>query len=417
MLISAVQFAVAAEEPNTPAELLTIDDYLRYAAMHNAGLKSSFEQWQAALQQVPQAQALPDPRITYGYYIEEVETRVGPQKQRVGISQMFPWFGKIEARTDAAAAKARAARQRYEAAKLKLFNDVKNAFYEFAYLGHAIRIADENLELVKHFEDVARTKYTAAVAGHPDLIRVQVEMAKLEDILRSLQEMRKPSVARLNASLNRPADANLPWPGTESFEPTRLEQRALMDILIQKNPQLAELGHEAEAARSRIELAKKKFYPNIGVGVDWIQTDRAMSSGLSDSGKDPVILMFSMNLPLWQDSYRAGERQARAELIKTEQKRIETENSLLAKVTQVLYDYDDSIRKINLYRNTLIPKAEELLDASETAYQAGTVDFLSLIDSQRMLLQYQLSYERATADNQQKLAELEMLIGVRLGAK
>ncbi len=89
------------------------------------------------------------------YFIEEVETRVGPQRNKFGIMQTFPWFGKIEARGDVATAKAKAARQRYEANKLKLFWQVKDAFYEFTYLATAVDTAKENLELLQHFEEIA----------------------------------------------------------------------------------------------------------------------------------------------------------------------------------------------------------------------------------------------------------------------
>jgi len=88
-------------DANTPVEL---EDYLAFAAMHNAGLQVAFEQWKIAVEQVPQAKSLPDPKFTYGYFIEEVETRVGPQRNKLEIMQTFPWFGEIEARTDAAAA-------------------------------------------------------------------------------------------------------------------------------------------------------------------------------------------------------------------------------------------------------------------------------------------------------------------------
>ncbi len=124
--------------------------------------------------------------------------------------------------------------------------------------------------------------------------------------------------------------------------------------------------------------------------------------------------MFSMNLPLWRDSYKAAEQQARSVLRKTEQQRTEAENTIIASAVQVLYDLEDSGRKIKLYGDVLVPKAEELLQASETAYQGGTIDFLSLIDAQRTLLNFQLQYERAMTDNQQKLAELEMFVGTEL---
>jgi outer membrane protein TolC len=391
-------------------DLQRLEDYLRYASLNNAELKAKFHQWKAAVEEVPQAKALPDPEVKYGYYTRQSDMQMN---QMVGVMQMFPWFGKIDARTEAAAKSAEAAQQKYQAARLALFKEVKEGFYEYVYLAKTTGIAMENLELLRHFEEVARTKYTAAEAGQPDVIRAQVELARVEYILRSLEQLREPVVSRLRSALTLPADTNLPWPKQEEFEVVPLDYERLVTLLVQKNPELAGLNFEAMAAKSRIELAKKNFYPDIGVGVEWTEFER--SGGMS--GRDSVALMFKINLPLWRDSYSAGERQAQAMAMSTEQEKIDTENSLLAKAAQSYYDYNDSIRRIRLYRDTLIPKGEELLRASETAYKGGTIDFLSLIDSQRLLLDYYLSYQRALADNRQKLAELEMLVGTELDVK
>ncbi|MDD5010616.1 MAG: TolC family protein, partial [Phycisphaerae bacterium] len=388
-----------------------------FASLNNAALKAKFEEWKAALEQIPQAKSLEDPKFTYGYYLQEVETRVGPQRQKFGIMQVFPWLGKIEARTDVAAAKAKAARQGFEAAKLKLYWQVKKEFYEFSYLKEAIDIAQQNLELINHFEQVALTKYTTSAGTHPDIIRAQIESAKYDEIVVSLKELKKPQIAALNAIFNRPADTELNWPQKPEFVNIAVDIQQLINLLREKNPQLAQLGWEIEAARSNVELAKKKFYPDIGVGVDWIQTGHAQMSGVRDSGKDAVVLMFSMNIPLWRDSYKAAEEQAKANVRKAAQQKINAENTLMAQTVQVLYDIQESQRKIDLNGNILIPKAEQLVNASEAAYKAGTVDFLSLIDSQRMLLKYTLDYQRLLTDNQQKLAELEMLTATDLSEK
>jgi outer membrane protein TolC len=405
---------MASQQPTDTNDLHVLSDYLRYASLNNAELKAKFEEWKAALEQVPQAKALDDPKFTYSYFIEEVETRVGPQRNKFGIMQVFPWFGKIEARTDVATAKAKAARQRYEANKLKLFWQVKDAFYEFTYLATAIDTAKENLELLKHFEEIARTKYRTAAAIHPDIIRAQVELATLEDVLKSLEQFREPTVAKLNSVLNRPAGMELTWPKKEPPKEVQLNRQYIIETLIRANPQLAELNWEVEAAKAKVELAKKKFYPDIGVGLNWIQTDTAASAGVRDSGKDPVVLMFSMNIPLWRDSYKAAERQAKANVRKTQQQKVNTENKTIAQAVKVMYDVEDSQRKIRLYGDILVSKAQELVQASEAAYRAGTIDFLSLIDAQRMLLKYTLDHERAITNNQQKLAELEMLVGSEL---
>jgi len=393
----------------------TLSDYLRYAALNNAGLKAAFEQWKMAVEQIPQVRSLPDPKFTYGYFIEEVETRVGPQQNKLEIMQTFPWFGKIEARTDAAASAAKAARQRYESAKLKLFYEVKDAYYEYVYLAEAIKIAQDNLELIKHFEQVARTKYVTAAIGHPDVIRAQVELAKLEDHLKTLEELRTPIVARLNASLNRRSLEMLPWPqAQQKFQAAEVNREKIISLLRKQNPELKALDFEKESAQYRLELAKKKFWPDVGVGLGWIDTGNAMNPGTPDSGKDPIILMFSMNVPLWRESYKAAELQAKADVIRTSEQKKEVENTIVARTERALYDFEDSKRKTELYGNVLVPKAEELLRASETAYLAGTIDFLSLINAQQKLLEFQLHYERSTTDNQQGLARLEMLVGGEL---
>jgi outer membrane protein TolC len=394
-----------AERPpadgNTPQ---TLPEYLRYAALHNAGLKAAFEEWRAALEQIPQAQALPDPKFTYDYFIEQVATR-----QQAGLMQMFPWFGKIAARTDAAAAGANAAQSRYEAKKLQLFFDVRQAFYEFTYLAGATRVAGENLDLMQHFEEVARTRYLTAAGTHPDVIRAQIEVAKMQDELITLERQRAPTVARLNAVLNRPAEAPLPWPREEPAQPVQVDRGTVIAALKARNPELRAMGFDVERFRSEIGVAKRNFYPDIGVGVEWMEMGKDMMGPDND-----VMVGLELNLPIWRRSYRAGELQARAMARRAQYERKNFENDLVARTERALYEFDDSGRKVRLYGDVLVPKAQQLIGASEAAYMAGTVDFLSLIDAQRTLLQFQLERERAWANHQQNLAELEMLAGTDL---
>jgi outer membrane protein TolC len=241
-----------------------------------------------------------------------------------------------------------------------------------------------------------------------------MERAVLEDELAALEEMRQPIMARLNAVLNRPSEGLLPWPSGQTYQAVEIDRAQIFALLRRHNPQLQAMDLDIASARSRIELAKKRYYPSLGVGVDWIDTDDARMPGVADSGKDPVILMFSTALPIWRKSYGAAELQARAERRRLSYQKEDLENSLLARAERILYDFADSGRKVRLFGGVLAPKAEELVGASETAYAAGTIDFLSLIDAERTLLRFRLEHERAQANRQQTLAELEMLIGAQL---
>lgn len=414
LVVSQVAYCTDNTPPSTENPS-TLQDYLRYAALHNAGLKSAFENWKATLQQIPQAKALPDPRFNYAYFIEQVETRVGPQENKFGISQTFPWFGKIKARTDAVAAFANAAQKQYQAEKLRLFYRVKDAFYEYVYLKSAINIAEQNLELLKHFEEVARTKYMTAAGGHPDIIRAQIELAILEDKLKSLQQLRQPITADLNSILNRRENSPLDWPQRPNFEPVEINRSEVIATMRVHNPELTALQFEITAARSLITLAKKKVYPDITFGIDWIQTGSANNPNVSDSGKDPIVAMVSMNLPLWGESNKAAQRQAKLKFAKAASKKIQKENDIISHLAKVMYNYHDSNRKIALYRDILIPKAKEMVQTSEVAYRAAQIDFLSLIDAQRKLLNFELLHDRALTDNRQRLAEIQMLTGTEIG--
>lgn len=388
-----------------------LNDYIAYAALNNPQLEAAFNRWKAALEMVSQARTLPDPRFNYGYFIQEVETRVGPQIQGVGISQMFPWFGKLKLRGDVALEGANAAQQQYEAAKLKLFDEVKQAYYELYYLGRAIGIAEENVHLLEYFEELARSKYEAGTALHADVIKAQVELDRLRDRWRSLLDVKNPTLARLNAALNRPADAPLPWP--TNFPPAQISTNAsaLVERLKAVNPELKSLDFVAEKERANIALAKKEFYPDVTIGLNYIDTGDARMPGVSDSGKDPVILGFSMNIPLWWGKYRAGVREAESRYTATQQERQDRANLLTTDLKLALFKYQDAERKIALYRDALIPKADENVKVIQRSFEAGKSDFLSLIDAERILLEFQLTYERAVANREQGLSTVEQLVG------
>ena len=248
-------------------EQSTLSDYLACAALNNPGLKAAFERWKASVERIPQVKALPDPRFNYAYFIQSVETRVGPQRQMFGISQTFPWFGKLGLRGDQAIEAANAEKERYEAAKLKLFYQVKNAYYEYYFLARAIAVTGENLELLRRLEDVVRTRYASGAAAYADVIRAQVELGKLEDSLRTLQDLRVPISAKLDAALDRPGKEILPWPGHVVEEKANFSDEQLMGWLREGNPSLKAQDFAAAKEQVSIDLAKKDYLPDVHAWV------------------------------------------------------------------------------------------------------------------------------------------------------
>lgn len=418
---------VSESHTSAPQNLPTLDvkseisDYLAYAALNNPGLEAAFNLWKAALQKVPQVRSLPDPRFTYSYFIKEVETRAGPQRHKFGLSQMFPWFGKLDLKGDVALEAANAEAQRYEASKLKLFFEVKDVYYEYYYLARAIATTEEHMQLVDYLENVARTKYGAGEASYGDVIKAQVELGKLEDRLLTLRDLRDPVMAKLNEALNRPFNQPLPWPKAIPEEEVVFSNEEILTWLKENNPELKAMDFTVEKEKAAIDLAKKDYYPDLTLGVQYINTNPALKPPpdpetgermrVKDDGKDPVIAVFSINVPLWYGKYRAGEKEARVRYLAALKQRSERENNLIADLKMVLYNFRDAERKINLYRDTLVPKAEQQQSVIQQAFAAGRTDFLDVIDAERTLLEFQLSFERALANRAQRLAQLEMLVG------
>lgn len=395
-------------------ENASLSTYLKYAALSNAGLEAAFNRWKAELELIPQVRALPDPRFSYTYFIEEVETRVGPQKQKFEISQTFPWFGTLGLKENMATESAEAARQRYESAKLKLFYAVKRNYYEYYYLARAIAITKQNIKLLAELEAVARVKFKASSARHSAVIKAQVELGRLRDRLQTLLDFRTPLTAKLNAALNRPLKSDLTWPTAIPDLDTSLSEGELFNMARTSNPELKAMKHLLEKESSGIELARKSYYPNIKLGAGLIETGDANMLDTDGSGKDPIMATIAISLPIWRGKSRAGVREGREREKAAKEHLKNSENNLLADIELAFYYFRDAERKITLYRDGLIPKARESLQVNNQAFESGKSEFLDVIDSERVLLEFELSYERALANRAQRLAELEMLVGREL---
>ncbi len=396
-----------ASFPDNPS----LSDYLEFAALHNPGLKAAFDRWKGALWKIPQVRSLPDPRFTYAYFIKEVETRVGPQRQKFALAQTFPWLSKLRLRGDVAAREAERYRALFEAEKWKLFERVKKAYFEYAYLHQAIRVTEENIRLLKHLEKTLQVQYAASIAPYSALVRLQTEMGKLEDRLKTLEDLRKPLMAELNAALNRPGNAPLPWPGPVRLASVGLRDEEIRVRMLEENPEIRALAARAAKEEAGIRLAKTEYYPDVTLSVETVDTGDALKSNTPGSGTNPVIVGVSLNLPVWWSKYDAGVREAAAKWRTAQGALEEKKNDLLARVSLVLYKYRDAERKIDLYKNGLLPKAEHSLHVTLQDFETGLGSYLDVIDAQRILLEFELAYERAEADKAQRLAELERLIG------
>jgi outer membrane protein TolC len=391
-----------------------LDDYLAIATNHNPALKAAFYNWKAELEKAGYAGALPDPMFTYSYFVENVETRVGPQNHRFGLMQSFPWFGTLGAKKAIATEAANAAYQKYNAEKLRLYYQVKAAYYDYFYLGRDLSLTRDNMELLKFWESVARTRYKVALKQHPDVIKAQVELGKLEDRLLSLEEQIRPTKARFHAALNTGNSLEIPIPTEIYLEEAQLNRDSVIELAISNNPDISAIQHLMDKEQAGIRLADRSSLPNFTLGVNYIETGEASNPQMDESGKDPWMVNIGINLPIWFGKNSSRKEEAKSRYNSARQNLVDIRNRIVVHIERVLFEYEDALRKARLYRDGLIPKAEQSLNANYAAYQAGETDFLNVLDSQRQLLNFQLIYEKARRNMAKKKAELEMITGSSL---
>ncbi|MHB9030948.1 MAG: TolC family protein [Candidatus Latescibacterota bacterium] len=389
-------------------ERATLVDYRVYAETYNPELRAARLRQRAALERIPQARALPDPQLEYRF--EDMGGGFDSWEHQLMLSQMFPWFGKRGLMGGEAGVMADIEEQMYQEMRLRLYTMVTEAYTEYYYLRREITVTEENLKLLTYLERVAQARYTVGKGSQSDVIKAQVEMGILEERIQSLRDMLRSAAARLNSVLNRPVDAPLSDPSELPDVEITLTEEQLIRLLEENNPSLRAAALQAERGERAFALAQREYYPDIMVGVG-LMSSRENMFGAMGSRRNSLMGMLSLNLPLRVRRNRAAMNEAQALQRSAEQTRDNRENELKAELQEALYRWRDSERKVRLYRDSLLPKARQSLAVSQRAYEAGSIDFLDLVDAQRMLLELELSLQRARSDRVQSYAVIVQLTG------
>lgn len=401
----------SAEPAKALAAGADLDEALVYAATHSAALRAAFERWRAAVLAETGAGSWPDPRLSYGYYLNSVQTRTGPMEHQLGLAQTFPWFGRTGDAEAVAAQESEKAARAFDAKREALFRQVRHAWADLYELERSIALTHENAALLQNFVELLETRYMLDSARHADLIRLQLELGKLEDRSASLEQLRPVRAARLNSALGCPADASVPTVTRLRTEIARADAAELLEAARRKNPELLALDAEIALREVRVRQADRAGSPDWTLNLGYTVLGDALNPNIEDSGSDPIVLGLSVGLPVQRTKYRAAAQSARAA---ERAARAERENLALhleADLRAALYRHQDATRRLELYRASLVPKAEEALQASLTAFEADRATMLDLIDTQRSLLELSLAMVRARTESAKGLADLRALIG------
>ena len=389
----------------------SLADYLDQALAANPRLLAADQRWEAARLRVPQAAAWADPRLQVTRFVESPQTRTGPQMEAAMLTQAVPWFGKLHHREQAAVATASAEEHGYEDRRLKLAEQVAQSYYEYGFTGEAARLTAENLALLRSLEPIVEEKVRSG-GDLNALLRVKVEIGRVEDRLQSLGQRRQAQSALLRDLLAVPGGPDpILWPDWRA--PTAMEaavDSAQIGGILAIHPELRKLDSMVESARARTEVARLRAYPDFVLGLSYTRVSTPVVNPTTPgAGEDPWGVVVSLNVPLWFGVNRAEAAEARANRSAAEQDRVASRNALEAKLQASLATLADARRRLELYGDELLGLAEQALANSRASYEGGRTGILEVIDSERSLLDLQLLYWRAAADAWQRRVTIELL--------
>jgi outer membrane protein TolC len=401
----------AQSAPDMAVPGASVESLLSVARANNAELAGMRHEALAAQQRIEQADALPDPR--FKLELQDV-TKMGSQNPtlwpadvgstRYTFTQELPWVGTRALKREQAEASALGSESQVKVVWADLASRIKLGFAQLYFLQRNVQLNQEVLGLMQHLEQVARVRYAGGLAPQQDVIRAQTEQTAMRGELIAMQTDLHHGRARMNALLARPIHADLaepqilrPLPVAGTLDYDALEQRAR-----QHNPQLAAEDAKVKAADKGQELALKGRYPTLTLGLAPTQFQNDFKAW---------DLMLEMNIPLQQGTRRSQEREALAMRDAAQARRDAAATQLQADLSENLDGLESAQETEALVSNSLLPQAELSLQSALAGYEAGKVDFATVLDAQRQIRQAKLSRLKAQAEGQARLAQIERLLG------
>ena len=388
-----------------------LNNYIEIAAKNNPALKAKFNDYMAAMEKVPQVGTLPDPSIAFGYFIQPVETRVGPQQLKLKLAQSFPWFGLLSAQEDVATEMAKAIYEDFENTKSNIFFEVKTVYYNYYYIEKAIDITKKNIEILEVFKRLSLVKIEAGNASIVDELRVELELNDLENKLSLFLDTKDALQVKFNNLLDIEDTAEIIVPELLWQEEIPLDQLSMLDEIYNSNHQIKNIEHKLNAFLNQEIVARKQGLPKFNIGLGYTIIEENPGSTVVNNGKDAFLFpQVGVTIPLYRKKYKALIKEAQhrqeAEIFRKEDKK----NTLSSVYENTYKDFNDGDRRIALnIRQSEI--AKKVLDILIISYSTNSKDFEEVLRIERQLLKYELEHQKALIDKNAAAAFIDYLIG------
>lgn len=382
-----------------------LEDYLRIAKENNPKLKAAYAEFEAVMQKAPQVSSLPDPTLTMSAFGRMIETRLGAQEARFSLMQMFPWFGTLKAKEDAAVLMAEARFQRFLNMRSSVFLEVKSAYAELYAIREVIRIKRENLEILNTYRELALSRFKAGDAPMVNVIKTDIEIAAAVTEIEVLEKAVKPLEIGFNLLLNRERDLSVQVSDTLLI---RKQDIADLKRPFEDHPEIAFLEKQQRSLEMEKEAAKKEGMPMVGLGLDYSIISKRTDANPEGNGQDAIMPMVNVTLPIFRKKYRAAVKEAEFMAESLEHERTSQLNAFAADYEMAAYELQKAEQLIDLYDRQIASsrQANRLLISG---FSNATVDFQEILQMNQNLLMFETQKVEALKNGYTAQAKIEYL--------
>ncbi|MEE8154082.1 MAG: TolC family protein [Phycisphaerales bacterium] len=386
------------------------EEYVLLALERNPGIKSAEQKIRRLANRIPQVTSLDDPMFQLAPFGEMAETAAGQVGAMTALSQRLPLPSKLRTRGRIVAQDVAEAVAALERVRLRVIADTRLTWWRYYYTTRAIQVTQNSHDLLSQFQDVAEAKYRAGTATQQDVLRASVELSSLDNELIALRQRLISAGAMLNRLIDRRFDAPLPEPTIRTLDEIALELATLLTEAARSNPGIRQIHERIEGYKQRLDLARLNRWPDLTVSFNYNLVE---SEGLSRiaNGDDQWWFGFGFNLPIWTERLDAAEREALRGRLENIAALGDERNRVDFRVQDAFAKVQSQQQQVVLFRDVIVPQAQQTVDASLSSYRSGKVDFLTLIDNWRKLLVFQLMYHQNLAQFEQSFAELQRAVG------
>lgn len=380
-----------------------LESYIKEAEQNNPQIQAFELRYAITNEKTNEVSTIPNTQFSAGYFVREPETRTGAQRAKFSVQQMLPWFGTITARKNYVTSIAETEYVDITILKRKLALSISTSFYQLFSLYKKQKILEDNIGLLKTYEKLALTSVEVGKASAVDVLKLQIRQNELQQKKGILEQEYLSEVAVFNSFLNRKSNLNIVLPTEMNLPVTnfRIDEEDLS-----LNPELLKYDKLYESIQQSELLNQKERAPQIGFGLDYVPVSQRSDVMMSDNGKDIIMPMVSVSIPIFNKKYTSKTRQNELRQQEIEAEKNEKENQLKVLLAKAISTMNIAKIQFKTQQENLIQtkNAEQILIKN---YETGTINFNDILDIQELQLKFetqqiesiQLFYTQAAIQN------------------